>query len=114
MNDEDERELRYDVHGDGSGTRCVSRASLLVFLNGHDTRAFEGGHTEFVPEAALQAHAQLPHSAAALRLRPVTGAGVFFMHGEHPLSPLHAGTEVTAGEKVILRTDIIYGPAVAE
>lgn len=36
------------------------------------------------------------------------GGALCFFHGEHPLSPLHEGSLVTAGTKTIVRSDVLY------
>jgi hypothetical protein len=36
------------------------------------------------------------------------GGALCFFHGEHPLSPLHEGSLVTAGTKTVVRSDVLY------
>lgn len=64
-----------------------SLLTLVFYLND----GFEGGDTDF-PELER-------------RITPKAGRALLFQH-----RILHEATRVTAGEKLVLRTDILYGP----
>lgn len=47
----------------------------------------------------------------ALTVAPKAGDALIFPHGLHPgchPSPLHEGSEVTRGEKLLVRTDLMF------
>ena len=81
---------RHGAHWDTvvelDGGVC-SLVTLVFYLND----GFEGGDTEF-PELRE-------------RVVPRTGRALMFQH-----RILHVASEVTAGEKLVLRTDLLYGP----
>ena len=58
----------------------------MVYLN----EGFEGGETLFFVEPEVV-------------IRPQTGAALIF---QHPI--IHEGSEVTAGVKYVVRTDLMY------
>ena len=81
---------RHGVHWDtvvelGGGVRSL--VTLVFYLND----GFEGGETDF-PELGQ-------------KIAPLAGRALLFQH-----RILHEATEVRAGEKLVLRTDILYGP----
>lgn len=47
------------------------------------------------------------HTAA---VRTHAGDALCFFHGEHPLSPLHAGNVITRGVKYVIRSEFLYVP----
>jgi|JI6StandDraft_1071083.scaffolds.fasta_scaffold00256_35 prolyl 4-hydroxylase len=65
-----------------------SMLTLVFYLN----EGFEGGETDFVELDA--------------RVRPVLGRALLFQH-----RVMHIACEVRAGEKFVLRTDVLYRPA---
>ncbi|MGB7371165.1 MAG: 2OG-Fe(II) oxygenase [Erythrobacter sp.] len=88
----------FDWHQDGvfeRENRVSSRFTLLIFLN----TGFEGGGTSF--SAVLS-----PYIFDDFTLSPQQGKALVFFH---PIS--HRGDVVSAGEKYMLRTDIMYSPA---
>ena len=91
----------FDWHQDGVFERdngATSRFTLLIFLNSD----FEGGATSF--SAVLS-----PYVFEDFTLSPQQGKALLFFH---PIS--HRGDVVAAGEKYMLRTDIMYSPAPKE
>jgi len=81
---------RHGAHWDtvvelDGGVRSL--VTLVFYLNGD----FEGGETDF-PELNR-------------RITPSPGRALLFQH-----RILHEATAVTAGEKLVLRTDVLYGP----
>jgi len=87
-----EGKYRHDLRGDHR-----SRYTFLVYLTG----GFEGGATTFyIPdEAGLGLHAR--------RVQPVRGAVLCFPQG-NTASLLHEGSAVIRGEKVVIRSDVLY------
>lgn len=87
----------FDWHQDGVFAREngeTSRFTLLICLND----AFEGGATSF-----RAAHS--PYAFDEFRIEADAGKALLFFH---PIS--HRGDVVTAGEKYMLRTDVMYSP----
>lgn len=84
--------LHHDAYGDR-----LSQMTCLLFLTG----GFEGGETVFYPGGDEE-----PVAVATPK-----GAGLFFPHGYHPQHCVHAGARVSAGLKVIIRTDVLFGVA---
>ena len=99
----------FDPHTDGAwpGSRVVngqlvadaygdrlSQMTVLIFLSD----GYEGGRTLFhtSPTSIVPVHTP-------------KGAFLCFPHGMHPQHCVHAGEEVTAGQKYIIRTDVLYG-----
>ncbi len=81
---------RHGAHWDtvvelGDGVRSL--VTLVFYLND----GFEGGETDF-PELDR-------------KVAPRAGRALLFQH-----RILHEATEVRAGEKLVLRTDVLYGP----
>lgn len=81
---------RHGAHWDtvvelDGGVRSL--VTLVVYLND----GFVGGHTDF-PELGRS-------------IEPRRGRALLFQH-----RVLHVATEVRAGEKLVLRTDVLYGP----
>ena len=80
---------RFNWHMDGAFVRGPDERSLLtvmVYLN----EGFDGGQTLF-------------HDVAQRAIQPRTGLALLF---SHPLE--HCGDTVTAGHKLVLRTDAMY------
>jgi predicted 2-oxoglutarate/Fe(II)-dependent dioxygenase YbiX len=77
---------RFKMHKDGPWREngLTSKLTLLVYLND----GFSGGETEF----------------REFIVTPAKGAALVFVH-----DTWHAGAEVTAGTKYVLRSDILYG-----
>ncbi len=78
----------FGPHRDGAFIRDDyerSRLTFMVYLNDD----FEGGHTIF-------------HDLSE-EARPRRGSALFFQH-----RLLHEGAKVTAGQKYVLRTDVMY------
>ena len=80
---------RFAPHSDGAFIRNDRERSwytYMVYLN----EEFEGGETVFFVEPEVS-------------IRPRAGSALFF---QHPI--IHEGTEVTAGVKYVVRTDLMY------
>lgn len=80
---------RFAPHSDGVFVRSDNERSCytyMVYLN----EEFEGGETRFFVEPEVV-------------IKPKTGSSLFF---QHPI--IHEGSEVFAGVKYVLRTDLIY------
>ena len=99
----------FDPHTDGAwpGSRVVngqlvadaygdrlSQMTVLIFLSD----GYEGGRTLFHTGQTSIVPVHTPK-----------GAILCFPHGMHPQHCIHAGEEVTAGQKYIIRTDVLYG-----
>jgi hypothetical protein len=82
-------QLVADAYGDR-----LSQMTFLIFLSG----GYEGGRTLFQIGPAVAAAVQTPK-----------GAILAFPHGMHPQHCIHAGEEISSGQKYIIRTDVLYG-----
>ena len=82
-------QLVADAYGDR-----LSQMTALIFLSD----GYEGGRTLFHtgPTSIVPVHTP-------------KGAILCFPHGMHPQHCVHAGEVVTAGQKYIIRTDVLYG-----
>ena len=81
--------MRFAFHADGAfhrNDRERSWYTFMVYLN----EDFEGGETTFFVEPEVS-------------IRPRTGMALLF---QHPI--VHEGSEVTAGVKYVVRTDLMY------
>lgn len=88
----------FDWHQDGEFRNTdaeVSKFTMMIYLND----AFEGGGTSFADVFS-------PHVFQDFTIEPATGKALFF---HHPLS--HRGDPILAGEKYVLRTDVMFRPA---
>ena len=92
--------------------------SVLLYLNEN----FEGGETTFFhhdPDIRISRRGLAPHPEDLDKLKPVSrvapkrGDILVFPHGKfkgcHP-DPLHEGSLVRHGEKLIIRTDLVFEP----
>jgi len=73
--------------------RRYSWLTFLIYLNDD----FVGGQTKFALDGR-----------EAFAVAPKKGSVLCFLHGHHPLSPLHEGGLVTEGTKYVARTDVLY------
>lgn len=80
--------LVADAYGDR-----ISEMTLLIFLSD----GYEGGRTLF------QTGSDTVEAIATPK-----GAALCFPHGMHPDHCVHSGEEVTAGNKDIIRSDVLY------
>lgn len=100
---------RFNVHQDGvhhRGPGCRSHLTFLVYVT--DGTAFLGGDTVFY----AQGPAGHGHGGARCelgRVRPQAGSLLLFDH-----DIWHAGDEVTAGTKHVLRSDVLYRASVED
>lgn len=83
-----------------------TRASLMIYLND----GFEGGETRFFEEKDKKSRrgegrGRKFNNRVRFAVRPAVGSVVVF---DHLL--LHEGSEVTAGVKYAVRSDLIYAP----
>jgi predicted 2-oxoglutarate/Fe(II)-dependent dioxygenase YbiX len=81
-------QLVADAYGDR-----ISQMTFLLFLSD----GYEGGRTLF--------HTS-PTTVASVHT--LKGAALVFPHGMHPQHCIHAGEEVTRGQKYIIRTDVLF------
>jgi len=81
--------LAADAYGDR-----ISQMTFLIFLSD----GYEGGRTVFQTGSETVAAVQTPK-----------GAVLVFPHGMHPQHCVHAGEEITKGQKYVIRTDVLYG-----
>lgn len=98
---------RFNVHRDGvhhRGPGYRSHLTLLVYLA--DGAAFAGGDTVFYTHGPEGADGGAPRELG--RVRPRAGSLLLFDH-----AIWHAGLEVTAGTKHVLRSDVMYRAASA-
>ena len=82
---------------------------MLLYLD----EEYEGGETTFLVDShgrAASPSGGLAPPGSELRGVRVAGRGsvLCFFHGEHSLSPLHEGSQVTRGVKHIVRSDVLY------
>merc|ERR1712063_165277 len=82
-------EYQHDAFGDR-----WSHLTFVVYLNDN----FAGGETTFFSPA--QGGQRGMYHARSVPAKQ--GAACVFFHGQHPLSPLHEGSEVTSGTKYII------------
>lgn len=96
-----------------------SAYSVLLYLNDD----FEGGETTFFrhnPAIRVSRRGLAPHPDDVDKLEPISrveprrGDILVFPHGKfkgcYP-DPLHEGSLIRRGEKVIIRTDLVFAPA---
>eukprot|EP00933_Yihiella_yeosuensis_P031571 TRINITY_DN25145_c0_g1_i1.p1 TRINITY_DN25145_c0_g1~~TRINITY_DN25145_c0_g1_i1.p1 ORF type:complete len:355 (-),score=78.80 TRINITY_DN25145_c0_g1_i1:26-1090(-) len=105
----------WNQHSSDGSLFSFSAYSILFYLND----AFDGGHTTF-----FRQDKSLPLSCSGLtplcsslnleiaaKVTPCRGDLLFFPHGQkkgcYP-DPLHEGSEVTSGEKLLIRTDLLF------
>jgi len=98
---------RFNVHQDGVHHRDAghrSHLTLLVYLT--DGAAFAGGDTVFYAHGPRGDDAAAPIELG--RVRPRAGSLLLFDH-----AIWHAGADVSAGTKHVLRSDVMYRAAAA-
>jgi len=98
-----------------------SACSLLMYLND----SMDGGETTFFePDASMPMSrnrltplCDYDSLVVAARVAPRKGDILIFPHGlhkgAHP-SPLHEGSVIRSGEKLLIRTDVMYSAPVSE
>ncbi|ETV90585.1 hypothetical protein H310_14653 [Aphanomyces invadans] len=89
------------THHEGVRGRILnfSAYSILFYLND----GFEGGHTTFFTDKST--------ATIAARVAPCAGDVLVFPHGSFPgcfPNPFHEGSTVTCGEKLLIRTDLVF------
>ena len=75
----------------------LSKLTMLVYLNDD----FEGGETAFFD-------ARDDGKLAVVAVKPRRGAVLFFPHGETTGSLIHEGSQVAAGFKYVIRTEVLF------
>ena len=94
----------FRPHVDGSWMGEEGHWSKMTFLL-YLTSDFEGGATTFFLPAP---GGRRDRPQRAVSVKPASGSALLFMHGSHPLSPLHEGSMVTGDRyKYVLRTDLL-------
>lgn len=89
---------RFNIHQDGVHHRSAEYRSLLTFMIYlTDGDEFSGGDTEFYAEGPRGA------GGVVALVRPRAGSLILFDH-----AIWHAGAEVTAGIKHVVRSDVLY------
>lgn len=81
----------FRKHYDGGHNQSLM--TLIIYLSD----GCKGGETNFYKG-----------SKCVDSVRPKAGSALLFFHDRHPLSPLHEGSEVSRGEKYVLRTDVYF------
>ncbi|KAF0709325.1 hypothetical protein AaE_012911 [Aphanomyces astaci] len=89
------------THHEGLRGRILnfSAYSVLFYLNG----GFDGGHTSFFTDKSA--------TTIAAQVGPCIGDVLVFPHGNFPgcfPNPFHEGSTVTRGEKLLIRTDLVF------
>lgn len=85
----------------------MSQYTCLIFLTGN----YDGGATQFIVSASRPGQpAHRGDEALVIDVATPKGAALCFPHGQHPLHCVHGGAPVGAGVKVIIRTDVLFGP----
>ncbi|KAJ5239841.1 hypothetical protein N7468_004460, partial [Penicillium chermesinum] len=87
--------LTFLPQGSNRATPARTTWTLLIYLT-----ACSGGETVFYPEPT-----RADRSPAPISVAPEVGMALFHRHGDHCM--LHEGTEVTKGEKWVLRSDLV-------
>lgn len=77
-------------------SRLITRATVLIYLNGGEHDDLEGGETKFYGQRGALVASVAPHQ----------GLAVVHAHGD--LCLLHEAAVVTKGVKFVLRTDVTY------
>ena len=90
---------QFKRHRDGQEQirDLISRITVLVYLNDD----YEGGQTSFIFPRAVDGQ----RVEDVTTIHPKTGTALLFRH-----ALLHEGTEVTRGQKYVLRTDVLCEP----
>lgn len=92
---------QFHLHQDGvhhRGADCRSMLTFMIYLTDGDD--FEGGDTSFYMAGPSSGEHE---SNPVVRIRPRIGSLILFDHGIW-----HAGDEVTAGMKYVLRSDLLF------
>lgn len=111
----------FQTHSDASwtGSRVIngqlindaypgwySQFTYLLFLNDD----YDGGRTQFlVTKTDPTKPAVSTDDTTIVSVKTPKGAALCFPHGNHPLHCLHAGEQISAGTKIIIRTEILFG-----
>lgn len=88
---------QFDWHQDAPFERDDGERSFLTFMI-YLNDGFEGGETAFDDSCS-------PEQFEEFRVTPQAGMALFFVHEIH-----HKGEPVLAGQKYVLRTDVMYAP----
>lgn len=111
-------------HFDRSFCYCEHTPNVLSSFSAYSVLLYvgdscEGGATTFfqpdptlpVSKSGLSPQCDLGRLQVAATVTPCTGDVLFFPHGKHPgchPDPLHEGSTVLSGEKLLIRTDVIF------
>ena len=108
----------FKAHTDGSwpGSKVIdgqlehnafadrwSQLTILLFL----TDDYQGGGTCFYP-MGLHGVENSEREAECVTVRTPQGGALCFPHGNHPLHCLHSSEPIIAGEKYIIRSDVLF------
>lgn len=96
---------QFKPHFDGGFGRSRSDQSWMTFIV-YLQSPTEGGYTKFYGDQRYGRRRTSGETTASVA--PTAGTALLFYHDRHPLSPLHEGAVVEAGDKYAMRSDVMY------